>query len=58
MLITKLRKRSAFTQTADIGGENGVESDLRSGTVTVSRAATAAENKPVYTSQFMMYLHE
>ncbi len=27
MLITKLRKRSAFTQTAGVGGENGVGSE-------------------------------
>lgn len=51
--MTKLRNKSAFTQMADLGGEKQhVEvsrgSDLRSRTVTVSSAATAAENKPVY----------
>jgi hypothetical protein len=55
MLMAKLEIQSEFTQTAYVGGENGVLScgpGLRSWIDTAINAARAAENRPVYRSFF------
>src|SRR5258708_38951702 len=54
MLMVKLENQREFTQMAYLGGENELSSvpaaNLRSWIDTVSNAARAAENKPVYRS--------